>query len=165
MAAGATYTPIATQTLGSAVSSVTFTSIPNTYTDLVLIMNIVGASPADTALQFNSDTGTNYSRTQLIGNGSTAGSQRSSNENGLYLNNGGAFGSGNIIANIQNYSNATTYKTVISRMNQNTTTVLTGATAGLWRSTSVITTVSINSLSSATYGTGSTFTLYGIASA
>ena len=61
-----------------------------------------------------------------------------------------------------NYSNATTYKTAISRFGSSTYVV---ATAGQWRSTSAITTVSLKAGTSGTFTSGSTFTLYGIQAA
>ena len=66
MAAGITYTPIASTTLGSAAASYTFSSIPNTYTDLVLIASMADSnSGADQRMlvQVNGDTGTKYSTT------------------------------------------------------------------------------------------------------
>jgi len=118
MAAGSTYTPIATTTLGSAVASYSFTSIPSTYTDLVLILNPSGTTTngQDVGLRFNSDSATNYSRTALSGNGTNAISPRQSNQTYAYLTYYG-YPSGsvpmNFISNIQNYSNSTTYKTVL----------------------------------------------------
>jgi hypothetical protein len=76
-----TYEPIATNTLSSAVASVTFSSISSAYTDLVLVVNGTSASAGDFSLQVGNgsiDTGTNYSMTALYGNGSTATSARSS---------------------------------------------------------------------------------------
>jgi hypothetical protein len=63
MAAGNTYEAIATQTLGSAAASVTFSSIPGTYTDLVIVCTPlrVTAGAEELVFQFNSDTGSNYS--------------------------------------------------------------------------------------------------------
>jgi hypothetical protein len=81
MAAASTYVPIATQTLGSATASVTFSSIPATYTDLVLIVaaqNVTASGVNNMALVLNSDGGTNYSMTRLSGNGSTVSSDRAS---------------------------------------------------------------------------------------
>ena len=64
MAAGATYEPIATQTLASAAATITFSSIAATYTDLRLIFaKPIGGSSL--LLRFNSDTATNYSWTYL----------------------------------------------------------------------------------------------------
>ena len=57
-----TYTPIATQTLGSAAASVTFSSIPQGYTDLVLVDNVKSASGAGDSeldVRFNGDSGSN----------------------------------------------------------------------------------------------------------
>lgn len=162
MAAGSTYTPIATTTLGSASAGVTFSSIPQTYTDLVLVVDgNTTAGPTDNNMQFNSDTGSNYSITALYGDGSTAASFRSAAGNmevgGIYW----AGGRGNRIVNIMNYSNSTTYKTILSRVASGT---LIQARVGLWRSTSAITSIYVY-VGASTYVAGTTFTLYGIAAA
>ena len=77
-----TYTPIATQTLSANTASVTFSSIPQGYTDLVLIVSAtpVAAGTWNLEMRFNNDTGSNYSRTVLSGDGSTAQSDRQSNQ-------------------------------------------------------------------------------------
>jgi len=64
-----TYTPIATQTLGSATGTVTFTSISGSYTDLVLVITGNTNNPTNPVLQFNGDTTTNYSHTYISGTG------------------------------------------------------------------------------------------------
>ena len=158
-----TYTPIATTTLGSAAASYTFLSIPGTYTDLVLVGSLVPTAALDYFLRVNSDSGTNYSNTKLIGNGSAASSSRGSNETKFYVNAiGSTTGQQQFTANFLNYSNATTYKTQITRFDvANQETV---ARVGLWRSTSAITSVTIQTDSS-TFAAGSTFTLYGILAA
>ena len=75
MPAGSTYSTIATTTLGSAQSSVTFSSISGSYTDLRLIINTKNTtSTTDTKLQFNGDTNQNYAYLQLFGDGSSAAS-------------------------------------------------------------------------------------------
>jgi hypothetical protein len=66
MAAGATYTPLATNTLGSATSSVTFNSLSG-YTDLVLVFKTKLTTSAAIKVQYNADTGNNYSYTRLYG--------------------------------------------------------------------------------------------------
>ena len=82
MAAGSTYTPIATNTLGSAQASVTFSSISGSYTDLVLIINAgtSDASEQDCLIRVNGDTGSNYSATYMYGTGSSAASGRNANQ-------------------------------------------------------------------------------------
>lgn len=161
-----TYTPIATQTLGSAASSVTFSSIPQGYTDLILICstNQTSGGTADLSLQFNADTGSNYSATALSGNGSSALSNRYSNENWVRCTYYGYLDAaiGTYIINLQNYSNSTTYKTLISRANS--TSNGTGSSVGLWRSTNAINEVKImcTGNNATNFPAGSTFSLYGI---
>jgi hypothetical protein len=169
MAAGSTYTPIATYTSGSAFSNYTFTSIPGTYTDLILVGNLGTTSgSANIALQVGNgsiDTGNNYSFTHLNGDGSTAASGRVSSTAQIYIDYS-AYATTTLtstyIWQIQNYSNTTTYKTVLGRAN--TASVGTNATVGLWRSTSAIDRIKVDPQST-TFLANSTFTLYGIAAA
>ena len=166
----ATYIPITTTTLGSAQSSVTLGSggtIPQTYTDLILICNVKNSANTgdEVGIQFNSDTSgssTNYSRTRLFGNGSSASSGRSNNvdKGALGINSTSNFDP--IVASIQNYSNSTTYKTVLSRGNADGYVSL---YTSLWRSTAAITSITLKPDSGTTFASGSTFTLYGIKAA
>jgi hypothetical protein len=166
--AGSTYTPIATTTLGSAAGSYTFSSISGSYTDLVLIAApIMGTDAQNLKLQFNGDTATNYSATFLEGNGSSAPSSRNSSASSINTGNNNALGNtqNTVIWNMQNYSNTTTYKTTLIRMNSNSPAYPgTGAIVGLWRSTSAITSITLTA-ASGNIAVGSTFTLYGIAAA
>ena len=169
MPAGNTYEAIATQTLGSAAASVTFSSIPGTYTDLVLVMNIgTTANGNDLFMNIGNgsvDTGSNYSYTVLGGNGTSALSARQSNQTRLNINyatNTSSAISGNLILNFMNYSNTTTNKTMLIRANNSNYGV--DAFAGLWRSTSAINIMTITAGTS-TFLANSTFSLYGIAAA
>jgi hypothetical protein len=159
-----TYDSIATTTLGSTSSLITFSSIPGTYTDLVLIISGNSSSSSNFyVFKYNSDTGSNYSRTNLIGNGTAASSDRFSNESAGYFVTStiptAASTFDACIVNIMNYSNTTTYKTTISRGNTAGTNL--GATVGLWRSTSAITRIDISPYNGS-FASGSTFSLYGI---
>jgi hypothetical protein len=156
-----TYEPIATQTLGSATNTVTFSSISGSYTDLVLVQNSTGVSGAGAShLRFNGDTGANYSRTRLLGNGTAASSYRESGAN--YIASDAPNSSiSTTIWNIMNYSNSTTNKTVLYRDNSTAYVV---AQVGLWRNTSAITSLSIT-VDAGNYTAGSTFSLYGILAA
>jgi hypothetical protein len=159
----ATYEPIATYTVTSAQSSYTFNSIPSTYTDLVLISSTkFTATNSHATFQINGDTGTNYSCTFVYGDGSTAASGRASNISGGYFGRGvtGEFAVG--ITHFQNYSNTTTYKTVLSR--GSAATSLTIAYVNLWRNTAAINSLKLEAPTD-TFTTGSTFTLYGIKAA
>jgi hypothetical protein len=159
-----TYEPIATTTLGSAQSSYTFTSIPSTYTDLVIIANTKNTANNgdEIGIQFNSDTGTNYSRTRLYGTGSSAASDRATNTNkgALQINSTTNFTP--LIAHVQNYANSTTYKTVISR---GTSSDYVSVYVSLWRNTAAITSITLLPDSGTTFTSGCSFTLYGIKAA
>ena len=152
----ATYEPISTQTLTSS-AGVTFSIIPQTFTDLVLVASGSESANGYFKINFNGDTANNYSRTILRGNGTSAISARASNEPALYPD----FNtSSTVIINIMNYANATTFKTVLWRVNS--PTVLVGANVNLWRKTpEAITSIAITSSAGGGTITG-TFTLYGI---
>lgn len=154
----ATYEKIASNTLGSNTVTVTFSSISGSYTDLVVIINGYMTSGAGYGLvRVNSDTGANYSRTFMQGNGSTVSSSRNSNDNSTYIT---LYNTNSAIAifNFMNYSNTTTYKTILSR--DGGTEGSTIATVSLWRSTSAINSISF--ISASNFISGTTFTIYGI---
>jgi hypothetical protein len=153
----ATYEKIATTTLGSGSADVSFTSIAGTYTDLIIIANGKTSSESTLGLRFNSDTATNYSSTYMRGNGTTATSGRFTSSSQMYAFNWNNSDS-TALWQIQNYSNATTYKTALNRLGG--AGLYVAASVGLWRSTSAITSITIKS--NDTFSTGSTFTLYGI---
>jgi hypothetical protein len=164
----ATYEPIATNTLGSAAATVTFSSIPGTYTDLVLVISARmsgGGGASAIQAQFNSDTASNYSFTLVTGTGSSVDSSGASSQTqmavGLATDTAGEW-STNIIQ-VMNYSNTTTNKTVLARAG--IASDRTRALVNLWRSTSAITSILIINNGSVNFVAGSTFTLYGILAA
>jgi hypothetical protein len=160
MAAGSTYTPIATTTLGSTQASVTFSSLSG-YTDIYAVINGTGAGQ-DLWLQFNGDTGSNYSMTFVFGDGSTAGSSRSTSASAIAI---GFMATGETtnICQVMNYSNATTYKTTLSRDSRAASAV--GARVGLWRNTAAITSIVFKLAGGGNFNSATSFTLYGIAAA
>jgi len=160
-----TYTPIASQTLGNAAASVTFSSIPQGYTDLIIVVNGLVSTNASAAwLGFNNDTNTLYSSTRLTGSGSVAASSRftdRTNSNNWYGGSAAGLSSTNnntVTVQIQNYSNSTTFKTWMSK----TSSLAVEAVVGLYRSTSAITTVTLGMEGSVNYSSGTTFSIYGI---
>ena len=164
----ATFTPIASVTLGTAAGTVTFSSIPQTYTDLFIVTSFANTSANQGAfMRFNSDTGSNYSRTYLLGDGAGAYSGRASNQSSILIESSMYVGTtlntsmqSNI--NIMNYSNSTTNKTTLSRAgSQGAAFPGTDMIVGLWRNTAAITNVDIVCTSN-TFLAGSTFNLYGI---
>ena len=152
-----TYESISTTTLSTAAASVTFSSIPGTYTDLVIVTNFT-TSANDLYghyVQVNGDTGSNYSRTILYGTGASVGSARQSNNNSLY------FGTWSVDIDttdralttifFNNYSNTTTFKPAVGRYN--VASVEVGAGVGTWRNTAAITSINL-ALNSSTYAAG-----------
>jgi hypothetical protein len=147
---------------GSSTSTVTFSSIPSTYTDLVLVENYSLSTLAQSILTFNGST-SSFSNTNLYANGTSAFSSRFTATGGI----GSSPGVGDaanqqnvLIRNIQNYSNSTTFKTVIQRRNDASASVW--ATVGLWGSTAPITSITL-STGGGVYNAGTTFCLYGVA--
>lgn len=157
-----TYEKIATTTLGSNSGTVTFSSITSAYTDLVVILNPTTSAEVNLTCQFNSDTASNYSFTYMLGDGTGTEAGRSTTQSHIVT--GGLKNPtiGTQIWHINNYSNATTYKTLISRSNGSNKFV--AIYTGLWRNTSAISSLSIG-VTSGTLQTGSTFTIYGIKAA
>ena len=167
MAAGNTYEAIATiTTTTGTTTSQTFSSIPTTYTDLILVCSLKATSSNSSIVaRFNGDSGSNYSVTQLYGNGSSALSQRFSNQTEVQLNFAGFPTAANtfapLIVQFQNYSNTTTNKTFLSRSGYASAQVDTSV--GLYRSTSAITSITL--FAGNFFDVGCTFSLYGIAAA
>lgn len=161
----ATYDCIATTTLGSDSTSVVFSSIPQTYTDLIMVFNGYNtvATAMDFECEFNGDSGNNYSETGLQGDGSSASSFRHSNYGGAILGTIWSTGRATVICHFMNYTNTTTYKTSLGRFST-PSGGLVGATVSLWRNTSAITSINFNQPAgqSGQFASGSTFSLFGI---
>jgi hypothetical protein len=158
-----TYTPIATTTFSGSATSYTFSSIPDTYTDLVLVCSIFNSTAANTYLRFNGDSTGIYSRTRLSGTGSAASSARLSNTNGAYIDAiPNQSPQENIIVQLQSYSNGQVYKTSIARANNAANGVET--TVNLWREYDAINQIAIFAVAG-TMTAGTQLTLYGIQAA
>ena len=157
-----TYTPIGTATASGSTNIITFSSIPATYTDIIIVVKADGTGQGGYQIRFNSDSAGNYSATRLYGNGTAASSDRETNSNNLTTAWGG--GAYNMyITHVMNYANTTTYKTALTRISEDRFVV---AMVGMWRSTAAISTITVQNGNSATnFASGSTFTLYGVKSA
>jgi len=168
----ATYEPIATNTLGSAAASITFSSIPATYTDLrVVFSNVkISSSSSNVAyLRFNGDDGGNYSFTSLYGNGSGPFSFTGTSGDGYT---GIGLNTGPVSTTVPHFYTAdifsyraSIFKTSLltASQDQNGSGFVPSA-VGLWRSTAAITSLTL--VHSATdFATGTTATLYGIKNA
>jgi hypothetical protein len=158
-----TYEPIATTTLGSAQTGVTFSSIPGTYTDIVAVINASCSSDTSAWFNTNASAGSLFSVTRLTGDGSTASSARTTGQDeSIYTNGSQVTTTFAFVATLHfmNYSNTTTFKTILSRSGNSGAS--TTAAVSLRRDTSAITTINFDLTGAATYSVGSTFTLYGI---
>lgn len=163
-----TYESIASQTLTTTASSVTFSSIPASYTDLLLVCN-VGSTSASQAIimRANNDTASNYSYRTIRGNGTAVANEQQSNQTQIRISvavdTSTAPGNHNTITHIMNYASTAMFKTILSRAN-NADINGTEMSASLWRSTSAINQLDIG-LTGSTFVAGSTFALYGILAA
>ena len=167
----ATYIPIASTTLSSSAASVTFSSIPQTYTDLVLRMSMRTGTTGFTLWTFAiNGTTTNYSSTGLYGTGSTTESPRRTSGTDQFFRMQGTSTStdtANTFANqeiyIPNYTaNANKPISVSVARENNATDATVGVFANLWGNTSAITSITISAFSTDNLLSGSTFHLYGI---
>lgn len=165
-----TYINIATQTLGSSAASVTFSSIPATYTDLVIRFGTrFDNNGVTTRISFNGVTGTSYGWRYMNGFGSTTNSTSDQNTTGILTIGGGNQTSqtGNTFSSGEYYipSYSSSIQHPVSAMAANETNgsgAWIGATAGLFTSASVISSITIIPGSGGNFVSGSTFYLYGI---
>ena len=167
-AAGGDYESIATVTLGSAASSIDFTSIPSTYQHLQIrfMGSMTAGGPDDLRIQFNADTGNNYARHYLVGNGSTA------NASGTATTSFGVIGGNTLptaantfgvaVIDILDYANTNKYKTMRALAgNDANGTGYVGISSTLWQNTNAVTSIKLFP-SSRTFPQYSTAALYGI---
>jgi hypothetical protein len=166
MPAGATYDSIATTTLSSTQSTIDFTSISGSYTDLVLVVTSISSTGGDVWVRVNDDTASNYSYTVLYANTSSTGSANDNSvTSGLITDYYGSVeNANNQLAVIQfySYANTSTFKTILSRANRANNGV--DLICAMWRSTSAITKLTLR-FNSGSFGIGTTATLYGITAA
>jgi hypothetical protein len=171
-----TYTPITTFDFGSNVG-VTFSNIPQIYTDLVIVYNGRNAQGGNNItgllMWVNGDeSGSNsiYSSTYLEGNGTTAVSNRQSTRTywtiAIGQNDGATtYRTASAIINLGNYSNTSTFKTAISQYGSTSGSLYSGIGTHIYRSTNAITSIYIRNDGGYGHNTGSTISLYGIKSA
>lgn len=166
-----TYTLIASNTLSSSAASVTFSSIPSTYTDLEIRWSVRSTNASDfenIIIEFNSDTGSNYSRTSLTGSGSAASSNRATSAatwnqaitNGA-TSTSNTFGSGALY--IPSYtSTANKVGSNFGVQETNATAANIRVNAYLYQTSSAISSMKFSSANSENFVSGSSFFLYGI---
>jgi hypothetical protein len=161
-----TYTPLANITLGSSASSVTFSSIPATFRDLVLVSSVIHTGAGGNQMRVNGDTGSNYPFVQMLGDGSatTANSGTLSYFTPFTNSNPGTTSPVLGITEFIDYSATDKHKTMLMTNSSHGTTQspMVAKIAARWANTAAITTILIYPVST-TMAAGSTFALYGIA--
>jgi hypothetical protein len=166
------YESIATTTLSSSAATITFSSIPSTYTHLqvrgIARDTSAGTTEIDIIMRYNGDSATNYAFHYLYGNGSVAGGAgqgtRSDPRAGLAVNNGALANTfGVVVADILDYRNTNKYKTtqVLAGTDRNGAgTVVAEST--LWMNTAAITQIDLTVSGGSSFTANSQFALYGI---
>jgi hypothetical protein len=159
------YNAIGTIAVSSSQTEITFSNIPQIYTDLILVATVKTSATPDLWIRVNGDSGSNYSYTELDGNGTSTGSTSANNQtNGLLTDWYGTPTTDNshiCIVNFNNYSNNLTYKTAISRANRASSGV--DAVVSMWRSLSAINSLTLRfSNGATTFSQGTVISLYGV---
>jgi hypothetical protein len=165
-----TYDLIAQVSGDGSSGTITFSSIPGTFTDLRLVMNSRSTtSTPNQLITFNGDGGTNYSYRSL-GTTNSGGVYNAAGQNLNYIydtigTNISSFSTSYRTLDIFNYANTNVVKQVIEVENSATSSATLGGvyalTSGqLWRSTAAITTITITIANP--YSTDSEFRLFGI---
>jgi hypothetical protein len=161
--AASTYVKIASYTATSTVANYTFSNIPQSYTDLILVTSAKHSSGEQSlAMWFNGDTATNYSATYVYGTGSSATTGRDTNNTLIPITRSDTSNFWTGTVSIQSYSNPSIFKNTISKGNSGSIAIVHN---GTWRSTAPVTSLTISGLSGNNFVAGSTFTIYGIKAA
>jgi len=164
------YESIATLSGTGSSGTISFTSIPATYKHLQVRAVAPVGNYITGKLQFNSDTGSNYTRHTLLGNGGGTAQATNSGASQTYIQiaNDNGYGRSSyaytMIIDILDYANTNKYKTMRMLAGFDTNNTDGGEAcleSGLWMSTSAISTVTFG-LTSGNYPTTATFALYGI---
>ena len=151
-----TYRPLATVTLGSTAASVTFSSIPATYRDLILVVAGTTTSAANLTTQVNGDTGNNYNTVEASATASGTQSFTNTSVDRFYAGTLQTTQFNNILQ-FMDYSATDKHKTILVRLNSTSTII--GMTAGRWANTAAINSINVFG---ATFNAGATFSLYGV---
>lgn len=157
-------TAIASTTLSTDTRTITFSSIPSTYDDLMVVAYMRTTTASFPYFRINNDSGSNYSRTVLLGDGGSAASSRGTSESSINFSSTSATTNLFVASQIHilNYANTSNYKTALIRQAQDYNgSGQTQLRVGLWRSTSAINRIDLDG-SGYDFTSGTVFALYGI---
>jgi hypothetical protein len=158
-----TYTALATVTLSTATATATFSNVPSTYRDLVVVMTGTTSVDNFTLIRLNGDSGNNYFQVFMSGSGSGVGASGTSTVSYALLGDWTTTQS-TALAHIMDYSATDKHKTILVRGNTTKATIIpVAAIATRWANTAAVNSVFV-AIGSGTMAAGTTISLYGIAS-
>lgn len=159
-----TYIPLANATLSSNAATITFSSISQLYKDLILVINGKKTTgTADAYMRFNSDSGSNYARLRLSGDGASVVAAQNLSDTQGYIDSYGYLDTNFSYATmvqIYDYSSTDKHKNWLSRANNAGLGI--DILAGKWASTSAISSILLG-MTSDQWAVGTTVTLFGVA--
>lgn len=158
MPAAPTYDALATTTLSSSQSTITFSSISASYTDLVIVITgTASGATSNVGVRFNGDSASNYNGQRLLSDGGATSAERQNTNYIMVGDVNTALFIGTI--HLNNYSDTETFKTALSSMGN--ASAYYGIYSGTWRSTAAINQIDIIKPGQ-TFSSGTTVDLYGI---
>jgi hypothetical protein len=175
-AAGGSFESIATATGTGSSGTITFSSIPSTYKHLQIRglakdTSVAFDATAQVLIRFNSDSGNNYARHRLYGDGGSVTAVGAASQSGISLGAGMTIGLPvNVLAasitDIQDYASTTKNKTVRTinggNANESSGNYLLELSSGVWLNTAAITSISLVNNNGSNFNTQTVFSLYGI---
>jgi hypothetical protein len=165
-ASTSSYESIASLVGDGSATSLTFNSIPSTYTHLQIRAITNDASGEEVGVRLNGDTGTNYSHHYLRSTGaavSASGSATQARINFMGVTANSTTIMGVTIIDLHDYASTTKYKTVRTFMGYDSNGGgIVYLSSGLWQSTSAVTSLTVLNIGGFAFGTQTVFSLYGI---
>jgi hypothetical protein len=164
-------TLINTTTVGTAVATITLSSLPQTYTDLLIVVSPrtddAGATTRNLVMKFNADSGANYAYKHLRGSGATVAVGGGTAQTGITVTNvvtgatATAITFGNISITIPNYAGSASKMALINGVSeQNVTTAYQTIDGGSWTSTAAITSIALTTTGN--FVTDTVVSIYGV---
>jgi hypothetical protein len=156
---------IATATGDGSSGTITFSSIPSTYKHLQVRLQVIASGGGGQAIRFNSDSGNNYARHNIGGNGSSVFSGGTASTNMMFIgDDSAATNLATMIVDIHDYASTTKNKTIRSFFGHDRNG--TGSVylySGVWLNTAAVTSLSLGQANfGGIFGTGTVASLYGI---
>ena len=165
------YDALATVTLSATTASITFAGIPSGYKHLQirLLARVSGSVTTNgTKVQFNSDTGANYTYHTLYGNGTSAIAYGEANTNQSFMDkasgaSSGASMFGAMVCDVLDYGDTSKFKTTrsLGGTDQNGSGSV-FLSSGVWRNTNAITSITLSPFDGYSYVQYTQAALYGV---